>query len=140
MKINLMTDYAVRVICSIYKSEKGILTSNHISRVEEIPHGVLMKVLRQLRESKIIKSHQGRGELVGGYTLGASAKNITVLDIIEIMEGAIALENIRNKKNNKIENIEEDEILKEYRRFSQVFRKEMQKNTIYEILNGKADK
>jgi len=50
MKINLMTDYAVRVICSIYKSEKGILTSNHISRVEEIPHGVLMKVLRQLRE------------------------------------------------------------------------------------------
>jgi Predicted transcriptional regulator len=140
MKINLMTDYAVRVICSIYKSEKGILTSNHISRVEGIPHGVLMKVLRQLRESEIIKSHQGRGELVGGYTLGVAAKNITVLDIIEIMEGAIVLENIRNKKNNKIENIEEDEILKEYRRFSQVFRKEMQKNTIYEILNGKIDK
>ena len=140
MKINLMTDYAVRVICSIYKSEKGILTSNHISRVEGIPHGVLMKVLRQLRESEIIKSHQGRGELVGGYTLGVAAKNITVLDIIEIMEGAIVLENIRNKKNNKIENIEEDEILKEYRRFSQVFRKEMQKNTIYEILNGKTDK
>ena len=140
MKINLMTDYAVRVIRSIYKSEKGIVTSNYIARVEVIPHGVLMKVLRQLRENKIITSHQGRGEVVGGYTLEVSTKSITVLDIIEIMEGAIILENLRDKKNQKIENIEEDEILKEYRRVGQALRKEMQKNTLYEILNKETDK
>jgi len=140
MKINLMTDYAVRVIRSIYKSEKGMVTSNHMAKTQEIPHGVLMKVLRQLRESKIIVSHQGRGEIAGGYSLGSIAKETTFLDVIEIMEGAIMLENIGKKNDKRIENIEEDEILKEYRRFSQIIRAEMKKSTLYEILDRETNK
>jgi Predicted transcriptional regulator len=140
MKINLMTDYAVRVIRSIYKSEKGIVTSNYIARTQEISHGVLMKVLRKLRENKIIVSHQGRGEIVGGYSLGNLARETTFLDIIEIMEGAIMLENIGNRGEKKIGNIEKDEILKEYQRYSQVIREEMKKHTLYEILDREVEK
>jgi Predicted transcriptional regulator len=140
MKINLMTDYAVRVICCIYESEKRIVTSNNISKKKEIPHGVLMKVLRELREKKIVVSHQGRGEVTGGYTLGEVAKEITMLDIVETMEGDIVLENIRKKEIKTIEDIEADAILREYRRVSQILRKEMQKKTIYEILKDNKQK
>jgi Predicted transcriptional regulator len=136
MKINLMTDYAVRVICSIYKSDKGTITSNYMSKTEEISHGVLMKVLRELRENEIVASHQGRGEIAGGYTLKKSIKEITVLDIIEIMEGTIILEKIGKNGSKRIEDIENNEVLKEYRRVSQVLREELKRNTLYDILNG----
>jgi Predicted transcriptional regulator len=139
MKINLMTDYAVRVICSIYENEKGIITSNYISENEKIPHGVLMKVLRELRIKEIIVSHQGRGEISGGYSLAKSIKEITFLDILEIMEGAIMLENIgqRNSKPQEIVGVKNEKITKEYKRISQVLRKELGKNSLYEILNEK---
>ena len=140
MKINLMTDYAVRVIRCIYESEKGIVTSNYMAKKEEIPHGVLMKVLRELRENEIVVSHQGRGEVSGGYTLGEAVKKITMLDIVEIMEGAIALENIGKKGSKRNEDIESDAILREYRRVSKILRKEMQKSTIYELLKENKQK
>jgi Predicted transcriptional regulator len=134
MKINLMTDYAIRIICAIYENEKGVVTSNYISKQEEIPHGVIMKVLRELREKSIVVSHQGRGEVVGGYALGKSMKEITMLEIIETMEGVIALENIRNKSNSKSLTMASDIILKEYQRLSKVLREEMKKRSLYEIL------
>jgi Predicted transcriptional regulator len=141
MKINLMTDYAVRVIRCIYENEKGIVTSNNMSQTEGIPHGVLMKVLRQLREKGIVLSHQGRGEVSGGYTLGKSVKEITMLEIIELMEGAIMLENLRNKGNSTTTDVKEDAILREYQRVSQILRSEMKRNSLYEILNeGRMDK
>ena len=136
-----MTDYAVRVIRCIYESKKGIVTSNNMSKTEGIPHGVLMKVLRQLREKGIVLSHQGRGEVSGGYTLGKSVKEITVLEIIELMEGAIMLENLRNKGNSTTTDVKEDAILREYQRVSQILRSEMKRNSLYEILNeGRMDK
>jgi len=130
----------VRVIRCIYESEKGIVTSNYMAKKEEIPHGVLMKVLRQLRENEVVVSHQGRGEFTGGYTLGEAVKKITMLDIVETMEGAIVFENIRNKGNKINVDIESDTILREYRRVSQILRKEMQKKTIYEILKDNKQK
>jgi Predicted transcriptional regulator len=138
MKINLMTDYAVRVICSVYENDRGMMTSNQISQKEEIPHGVLMKVLRVLRENGLVMSHQGRGEISGGYTLAKSLKEVTFLDIVEIMEGDIVLENIRNKKIVK-SNVD-DLMLSEYRKYSQAICNEMKKNTLYEILNGNTEK
>jgi Predicted transcriptional regulator len=140
MKIKLTTDYAVRVIYSMYNSEYEVITSNSIAKKELIPHGVLMKVLKQLREGGVIASHQGRGEVSGGYTLAKSLKQITILEIVEIMEGPIALEEVRKKTAKNTENIEDNGLLLEYQRVGESLRSEMKKRTLYDILNEKARK
>jgi Rrf2 family protein len=142
MKIKLTTDYAIRVVFYMYnKRQEGneVITSNAIAKEESIPHGVLMKVLKELRESRIIASHQGRGEISGGYTLASSLKQITILDIVEIMEGPIALENVRKRGAKEEEPVEENGILQEYRRVSEGLRNEMRKVTLYEVLHKTAD-
>jgi Predicted transcriptional regulator len=136
MKIKLTTDYAVRVICFIHKNSPGLITSNQISLEENISHGVLMKVLKRLRESGILHSHQGRGKISGGYTLERSIKTMTVLDIIEIMEGKVVLENIGGKDHIQRG---DDKILQEYRRMGQILRSEMNQKSLYEILNENSE-
>jgi Predicted transcriptional regulator len=134
MRINLMTDYAVRIVCCMHECEEGVITSSQISKKEGISHGILMKVLKQLREEGIVISYRGRGQVVGGYKLRRTVKEITLLDIIEMMEGTLKLENIRSRGEGTTIYIGDDMILAEYRRLSEVFRNEMKKNTLYEIL------
>jgi Predicted transcriptional regulator len=134
MKINLMTDYAMRVIGCIYENEREMVTSNYISEMEKIPHGVLMKVLRKLRDNQIIVSHQGRGQVSGGYSLGRTTDKLFVLNVIEIMEGKIELEKIGKKEIQR-----DDEFFKEYKRINDVVRREMERYSLYEILERNRD-
>jgi Rrf2 family protein len=139
MKINKTTDYAIRIISGIYESEGQIVTSNSLAQNKKMPHGVLMKVIRQLRDADFVKSHQGRGEVSGGYSLNKPVDKITILDIVELMEGKVALTaNIYNEGKGKeeIEYVNKDKITDEYDRISNIMKQEMGRFTLYDIFNN----
>jgi Rrf2 family protein len=91
LRINKMTNYAIRVVRAIYIDPDKVVTSVVISQRENVPLPILFKVLRVLNAAGIIASRRGRGDKVGGYELIADPAKITLLDIISIVQGDIYL-------------------------------------------------
>lgn len=57
-----------------------------IAAMTSISHGYLEQILSSLRKANLVKSIRGAG---GGYVLGRRAADISVLEIIETVEGAL---------------------------------------------------
>jgi len=54
----------------------------------EVPEHFLSKVLQMLCRSGLIQSHRGAN---GGFELAADAKTVSLLDVVEALEGPIQL-------------------------------------------------
>ncbi|MDA0986805.1 MAG: Rrf2 family transcriptional regulator [Bacteroidetes bacterium] len=63
-----------------------ITTAKEIATHYQIPFDLLAKVMQKLAKTKIIISHQG---IRGGYKLAGSANNISVMSVIQAIEGHI---------------------------------------------------
>ncbi|WP_411681034.1 RrF2 family transcriptional regulator [Clostridium thailandense] len=87
MRITQEVDYSLRVI--FYLSKLGYdkkIEAKFISEHENIPLRFLLKLLRKLTHAKIIKSYRG---VNGGYALNMLPKDITLKDVIEVIDGPI---------------------------------------------------
>ena len=91
LRINKMTDYAVRVVRAIYLDPDQVVTSVVISERENVPLPILFKVLRILNSAGIVSSRRGRGDKVGGYVLHVDPAELTLLDVITVVQGDIFL-------------------------------------------------
>ncbi len=60
-----------------------------ISRDEEIPKSFLAKIFQSLVKAGVVQSYRGTG---GGFALTRKPSDITVLEVIEAIEGKIALQ------------------------------------------------
>lgn len=81
--------YAIKALLFLYENkEKTPISAKLISENEHIPYKFLENILRELRQSKILKSERGAG---GGYKFSKEPSEITIADIIRIIDGPIAL-------------------------------------------------
>jgi len=90
------TDYAIRALCYIAKGEGDVVTVKDMTRCLKVPGPFLRKILQLLNKEKIVNSYKGKG---GGFSLARDSREISVLELIEIFQGAIKLNEhtIRNK-------------------------------------------
>ncbi len=89
MQITRATDYAVRVMIHLAGLPTGTsLRQSELSKATDVSGHFLSKVLQQLVRSRLIRSQRGTG---GGYTLAVSATTVSLLDVVEAMEGPIRL-------------------------------------------------
>ena len=89
MVFNQATDYALRISIFLAKQGDGSITGAATIRSEElIPKRFLFKIMRSLTKVGIVKSVRGKN---GGFMLGRDSKNIAFYDVIEAIEGPIAL-------------------------------------------------
>ncbi len=87
MKINMETDYAFRIMRCI--AEKNyIIDAKSISEIVEVPIRFTLKILGKLVSGGIVISHKGSN---GGYKLALAADQITLRQILEIIEGPIVI-------------------------------------------------
>ncbi|WP_378951679.1 RrF2 family transcriptional regulator [Pelosinus sp. sgz500959] len=90
MQFNQGTDYAFRVIMHLAGLPEGVIANSQtIAEEQNIPAGFLQKVMRALTKGEVIKSYRGTD---GGFALAKSAVEISLLDIITVMEGPIDLQ------------------------------------------------
>ncbi len=91
MRITHKVDYAVRAMVTIARAElaePGVpIKRDVIAEAEEIPPAFLHDILRALRTSGLLRSTRGAD---GGWNLGRAADEITVADIIRVLEGPLA--------------------------------------------------
>ena len=91
MRISHKVDYGVRAVVALARAAEtapGVPVKREALATQEgIPGKFLDDILRLLRNSGIVRSHRGPD---GGWTLGRPAKEITVADVIRVLEGPLA--------------------------------------------------
>jgi len=89
MKISRKSDYALRAVLYIARQTNDKRSSiNAIAESERVPRDFLAKILKELTRAEILKSYQG---VHGGYQLSRPAAQISVLDVIEAMDGPLGV-------------------------------------------------
>lgn len=85
MKISRSTGYALLAVGYIAKhQEQKIILSQSISKKYDIPLEYLLKILQQLVKANVLRSKRGPR---GGFSLARPAKKITLLNVIEAVDG-----------------------------------------------------
>lgn len=86
-KVNKLTDYATVVLVDM--AESGLVRPTQvISDSTGIPLPTVAKLMKNLVRGGLVVSHRG---VRGGYSLSRPATDITIADVIEAVEGPIAL-------------------------------------------------
>ena len=87
MKINRSTGYALIAVGFIAQnsSDRSVLAAE-VSKEYTIPLEYLLKILQQLVRANILRSKRGPR---GGFTLARDSKEISLLNIIEAVEGKL---------------------------------------------------
>jgi len=89
MEISRRTDYGVRVILDLASlSENGRASTEAIAKRQNIPAPFLAKIISQLSLSGLVTTQRGAG---GGVTLARPAAEISLLEVVEAIEGPVRL-------------------------------------------------
>ena len=89
MEISRRTDYGVRVILDLAILPRDSRTSTQeIADRQNIPTPFLAKIISQLSLAGLVTTFRGAG---GGVTLARPAAEISLLQVIEALEGPIRL-------------------------------------------------
>lgn len=89
MQLTLAGEYAIRTMIHLAENEsQGTVTIFEISVAQEIPEMFLRKIVPLLSTAGLIKSKKGKQ---GGISLAKNPDTITPLEIIQAVEGPIAL-------------------------------------------------
>jgi Rrf2 family protein len=87
MRLTRASSYALHAV--LFMASQKIdkpMASHKIAEARKIPERFLLKVLKPLVSARILTSVKGPN---GGYRLAKTAAKISVLDIIEIVDGPI---------------------------------------------------
>ena len=87
MRLTRASSYAIHAVAYMANQKKDYPTASHIiARKKGIPERFLLKVLKPLVSAQVLTSVKGPN---GGYRLARPANEITVLDVLEAVEGPI---------------------------------------------------
>src|SRR5215470_16668093 len=87
MKLTRASSYAIHalVFMAAQKHDRPV-ASHHIAQARGIPERFLLKVLKPLVSARVLHSVKGPN---GGYRLARAANEITILDVLEAVDGPI---------------------------------------------------
>ena len=89
MQITRQTEYAIKTLTELGQVPYGqLISSKVISQRHEIPEEFLHKTIQILSRAGLVVTQRG---VQGGVRLGRPLEEITIADVIEAMEGPIAL-------------------------------------------------
>jgi Rrf2 family protein len=87
MRLTRASSYALHAVVYMAVQKKdGPIPSHLIARKRGIPERFLLKVLKPLVSAQILLSVKGPN---GGYRLARSANDVTLLEVIEAVDGPI---------------------------------------------------
>lgn len=87
MNLNQATDYAFRAILQLANQPKGAMVeAQSIAQKQVIPMRFLLKIMTALIKAGIVGSRRGVG---GGYYLAKAPADITLLNVVEAIEGPV---------------------------------------------------
>jgi Rrf2 family protein len=87
MKLTRASSYAIHALVYMAALKKNRpVASHHIAKARGIPERFLLKVLKPLVSARMLHSIKGPN---GGYRLARAPSDISILDILEAVDGPI---------------------------------------------------
>lgn len=88
MRLSKMTDYAVVMMGHMGQSTGHVFAATQIADETGVPQPTVSKLLKELARGGLLTSIRGAA---GGYRLDRTPEQITVAEIVQALEGPIAL-------------------------------------------------
>lgn len=89
LRLSKLTDYGILLLTHIARDFENVSrTTRDLAAVSRLPLPTVEKLLKSLSRAKILTSERG---VKGGYRLSRMAQQISLAEIIEALEGPIAL-------------------------------------------------
>lgn len=130
MIITRKSDYAIR-ICRVLKDGK-IHNVSEICRIEGIPRAFAYKILRELEMNGIVRSERGNK---GGYLINISLDDVTLLDVISVLEDDVAVLHCMKEKCPRNTEEQPCKVHQEIQRIQDIMEKELSRFKIAQILD-----
>jgi Rrf2 family protein len=87
MRVSAKADYGLRGVLEIAAAKKPPVKRDEIARAQQIPVKFLETILGELKHAGIVASQRGAD---GGYSLAKDATEVTVADVIRVIDGPLA--------------------------------------------------
>ena len=87
MRITLESDYALRIVTTLAE-DRGLLDAKAISDKTLVSQKFALKILRKLTIGGVVSSYKGAK---GGYMLKRTPDEITLKQVIELIDGPIVI-------------------------------------------------
>lgn len=86
------SDYALRIMVNLGENSdaEASISANKLAHSEDISEQFTAKILQKLAKAGLVESVMG---VKGGYRIAKKPQDITMLEVIEAMQGAITLNN-----------------------------------------------
>jgi FeS assembly SUF system regulator len=94
IRLTKQTDYGIVLMCRLARDRDGIdrgavvHNATDLAAETHLPLPMVSKILKLLARAGLLTSHRG---VKGGYSLAHEPARVTVADIIEALEGPIAI-------------------------------------------------
>jgi len=88
LKINRLADYATIIVVYLAQQSGKLSTTKAIAKATHLAEPTVSKILKKLTHSGFLVSELG---VQGGYALKRAASEISLVQILEAMEGPLAL-------------------------------------------------
>jgi len=88
MQFTRATDYAARVLSYLANANGSVSQARSIAVATATPESFLSKILGQLSRAGLVRAHRGAR---GGFSLTADPQALTLLDVLEAIEGPLRL-------------------------------------------------
>ncbi len=131
MQITRETDYAIRCMLYIAASESGSAVVGDISEAQSVPRTFAAKIMQKLQRAGLVKSKRG---VKGGYFLTREPSEISLLDIIEAIEGPLSL-NICVVDKNSCDRVSQCSVHPIWVELRDIFAESLKRYTLKDLIN-----
>lgn len=131
--INRDTDYAIRALCYIAKSNNGLTSVSELVNNLKISRSFLRKILQILNKKRVLVSYKGKG---GGFKLDIPSDKIFLADLLEIFHGPFKLSECFIKKGI-CPDIKNCKLKKKIDNIERYIKSELSSVSIKSLLNGR---
>lgn len=87
LRVSKITDYGTVIMAHLAAHPQQVFAAAEIAESTGLPQPTVSKVLKLLTKGELLSSTRGA---TGGYGLSRPAKDISVADIVTVLEGPIA--------------------------------------------------
>ena len=89
MRLTRGSDYGLRGMLYMARQPLGqVCLVSQVAAAEKLPESYLAKIFQDLARNRLLISHRGAK---GGFSLVSEPEHITLLDVIEAIEGPVAI-------------------------------------------------
>jgi len=88
LRITKQTDYAIVLMGHLAARRDSVLNARDLSTAVALPLPTVSKILKAMTRANLVVSHRG---VKGGYVIARDPSEITLTELIEALEGPIAI-------------------------------------------------